>query len=176
MVDEPRPPDSQQAAERPEGRLENPTVRYERTDANHRWIIGLLGTAVVIGLLIQGGLWLYFVHYRDYQAEVKKSRFPLAPAPAAPLPPEPRLEQVDRISGLKSPNADEIVAPRDTDLNTYGPTAGEGFVRIPIDRALQLLDNKLPARAEAPHDHGKGNGLVDAGESNSGRMFRRSAR
>jgi hypothetical protein len=176
MVDEPRPPDTHEGVEGPDGRPERPLVQYERTDASHRWIIGLFGAAVVLGVLILGGIWLFYARYRDYQAEVKKSNFPLSPAPSPTLPPEPRLEQLDRLSGSKSSGAVEVVVPREAALNTYGPTAEEGFVRIPIDRAMQVLEDRLPVRAEAPEDHGKGNGLVAAGEPNSGRVFRRSPR
>ena len=41
----------------------------------------------------------------------------------------------------------------------------------------QLLANKLPARPEPPaSQRRRENGLVDAGESNSGRMFREEPR
>jgi len=179
MVEEPRPPDTHEAVGRPDGQLEHRTVQYERTDASHRWIIGLFGAAVVLGVLILGGVWLFFARYREYQGEVKKSPFPLAPtlapAPSPTSPPEPRLEELDRLSGLKTPTAAHVVAMREAALNSYGP-AEEGFVHIPIDRAMQFLEDKLPVRAEAPEDRGKGNGLVDAGEPNSGRMLRRSPR
>ena len=53
----------------------------------------------------------------------------------------------------------------------------EGFVRIPVERAMKLLENKLPARAAPPAEQAeRSGGLVNAGESNSGRMFRKGAR
>jgi hypothetical protein len=171
MVEESRPPETHEV---------HATVHYERTDASHRWIIGILGAAVVIGVLILAGLWLVFARYRDYQAEVKKSPFPLAPklAPKPPpnSPPDPRLEELDRLSGLTRSDAVRVAAAREAGLNSYGPTAEEWFIHIPIDWAIRLLENKLPVRAEAPDDRGKGNGLVDAGEPNSGRMLKRSSR
>jgi hypothetical protein len=176
MVEENRPPDAPEAIGRPDGPLEHPTVRYERSDANYRWIIGLIGAAVVVGVLIHVGLWLLFTYYRERQAEVKKSPFPLAPVPSEALPPEPRLEQLDHMKGVERSNALERQAVKEKDLNSYGPTSEEGFIHIPIDRAMQLLENKLPVRTETPGDRKRENGLLDAGAPNSGRMFRGSPR
>jgi hypothetical protein len=176
MVDENRPTDPPPANSSPDGPLEHPTVRHERTDADHRWIIGLLGAAVVLGILIQVGLWFLLEYHRHHQAQVKKSPFPLAPAPSEALPVEPRLEPLDRVSGIGKSNVYVREAAKGSVLTTYGPSEEAGFVRVPIDRAMQQLENKLPARRESAGDAAKANGLVNAGASNSGRLLQGSPR
>ena len=71
-----------------------------------------------------------------------------------------------------------VIAPTETPKNqtlySYGPTHDEDYVHVPIDEAMKQLANKLPVR-EAPsaEQARREGGLVDAGESNSGRMFRK---
>src|SRR5438105_1383326 len=79
--------------------LAHPSVRHERSDANFRWVVGLILAAIGLGILIHYGVFVFFVHYRDQQATIKRSAYPLAPVPRESLPPEPRLEQLDRVSG-----------------------------------------------------------------------------
>lgn len=172
MVEELRPA---AAAENPghDGRSRNPEVRHERSDVSFRWIMGVLIGAAGLGVIIHFAVGWFFDDYRDYQARIKRSPFPLAPAPSDALPPAPRLEQLDRLAGVERSNVFEREASRERILNSFGPAAEEGFVHIPIDRAMALLANKLPARKAPAAGQGKReDGLVDSGASNSGRMFR----
>jgi hypothetical protein len=152
-------------------------VRFEPTDASFKavlWI--LLGAVVFAAVMFPVVLW-FFYDFRRYQADIKKSPFPLAAAPSTALPPEPRLEQLDRASGVETPNVYARQEAREGVLNSYGPTGEEGFVHVPIERAMRQLENKLPARAGPPPEQARrGAGLVDAGEPNSGRMFREKPR
>ncbi len=161
----------------PDGRIEHPSVHYERTDANFRAIVCIILGTMALAALIQTAVLAFFLDYRQYQDDIKKSPYPLAPGPSTALPAEPRLEQVDRLAGVESPNVYERMSGKEEILNSYGDTPEKDFVHIPIERAMKLLENKLPARA-APSAAAarKGGGLVDAGESNSGRMFRKGAR
>jgi hypothetical protein len=158
----------------PGGRLEHPEVHTEKTDVNFRWILGLVLGAIVFAAVVQTVLWVYFKDYLAYQAEIKRSLFPLAPAPSEAPPREPRLEQIDRLKGIEKENVYKREASKEDVLTRYGPTAEEGYVHIPIDRAMDLLAGKLPVRAAPPPGAGeRDGGLVDAGAPNSGRMFRR---
>lgn len=169
----------------PDGGIEHPDVNREETDAKFTPIllilIGAAGLAVVIHLVI----WAFMVGWRDHEAAVKKSSFPLAPAPStdptvlSPLPAgEPRLEQVDRLAGVSTPNVYDRQAAKERVLNSPDLTEETGFVKhIPIEWAMkQTLENKkfaLPVRATQPTDEAwRADGLIDAGESNSGREFR----
>jgi hypothetical protein len=157
----------------PDGRIEHPGVQYERTDASFRGVLLVIVAAVVLAGVVQYGLLVFFESYRQRQAEVKRSPYPLAPEPSTALPREPRLEQIDRLAGTEAANVYEGQASREAILDSYGPTDQEGFIHIPIDRAIQLLQNKLPARAEPPAEQrARSEGLVDWGESNSGRLLR----
>ncbi len=168
MVDEIRHPD---------GRIEHPSVRYEHSDASFRAIALIILASIGLGILILGAVLAFFYDYRLYQAEIKQSPYPLAPTPSTALPAEPRLEQIDRLEGIQTPNVYERQASREEILNSYGDTPQKDFVHIPIEQAMNMLENKLPARAAPSAEQAqKAGGLVNAGESNSGRMFRKGAR
>ncbi len=167
MADEPRPGD---------GRAEtHPTVRHERTDANFRWILGLVIAAAVLGLILHAVVWLIFRDERDRLAEVRQSSFPLAPKPSTALPPEPRLEQLDRLSEIERANVYARQKAKEEVLASYGNTDEKGFVHIPVGQAMKLLatTNKLPARQVNVLPPPRDNGLVSAGEPNSGRLLNR---
>ena len=115
--------------------------------------------------------WFYH-RYRDYETSIKESPFPLQQGPSDGLPAEPRLEQVNRMAEIEKGNVYLMEETKERILHSYGSTPEANFVHIPIKRAMDLLANKLPARAEPAGDAKKENGLVDSGESNSGRMFR----
>ncbi len=178
-------PDSPEEIRRPDdGGLEHPNVHREETDASFRAILYLLIGAAAIALVIYLGITAFFSGWRDHETAVKKSPFPLATRPSAdprdlpPLPAgEPRLEQIDRIAGIEKPNINERYTAKEEVLHSFGSTQEKGFVHIPIERAMKMLENKLPARAEPPADKAwRADGLIDSGESNSGREFRRRPR
>jgi hypothetical protein len=161
----------------PDGREEHPSVRYERTDASYRAIVLVILAALALGALIHAAVMAFFLDYRTYQDGVKKSPYPLAPTPSAALPAEPRLEQIDRLGGVDKMDIYERMKSSEWALDSYGDTPEEGFVHIPVERAMRLLEGKLPARAAPVAGRAeKSRGLVDAGESNSGRMFRKGER
>jgi hypothetical protein len=114
---------------------------HETSDANIRNLIIFgagLSLLVVAGLLISAAVFRYFVGHQG-----------LGP-PASPfenvrmLPPEPRL-QVSAPKDLKQYQA----AQREI-LNSYGWVDEKaGIVRIPIDRAMDILLQKgLPVRSQ----------------------------
>jgi hypothetical protein len=85
------------------------------------------------------------------------------------------MELTPSTVGLAATAGGPLTAIVALDAGTRIPE--HGFIRIPIRRAMDLLANKLPARQEPPvSQRRKANGLVDAGESNSGRMFREEPR
>jgi hypothetical protein len=157
----------------PDGRIEHPSVRYERTDADLRPILMLLIGAIVFAAASSVVLLVFFHEYRNYQNDIKKSPYPLAPTPSTSLPPQPRLEQVDRVTGYENPDAYEKQASSEKVLSSYGPTGEAGFVHIPIGQAMKLVEKELAARKQQPAEQRRRDGgLVDAGEPNSGRLFR----
>ena len=68
---------------------------------------------------------------------------------------------------------DKQLAAKEKLLHSYGSTADKGFVQIPIEQAMKAVAGTLPVAKESSQGRAvKGNGLLEAGESNSGRMFR----
>jgi hypothetical protein len=127
---------------------EQPRRSHETSDANIRNLIifGVgLSLLVVGGLLVSGIVFHYFVGHQD-----------LGP-PASPfenvrmLPPEPRL-QVSAPKDLK-----QYQAAQGEILNSYGWVDQKaGVVRIPIDRAMDILLQKgLPVRGATSVKLGK---------------------
>jgi hypothetical protein len=167
------------------GAAENPSVKYERTDADHRWVLGILLAGLVLALIIISAVSWFFNALERYQARSKESPYPLAPGPTTGLPEEPRLEQIQRIpppAGL-GPRPSSLIPhssakiPDEVHLASYGPTDEKGFIYIPIERAMELVAKKLPSRpASSSEDTKRQNGLVDDGGPNSGRMFRKEPR
>jgi hypothetical protein len=155
-----------------DGRIEHPAVQYERSDADFRSITSIGIASLLLGALIIAALWWFFLGYRAYQARIKQSPYPLAPRSSNALPAEPRLEQLNRIRGIEDANVYERLAEKEDVLNSYGPTPEKGYIHIPIEQAMSLLANKLPFRQEPAAAEKRANGLVDAGEPNSGRVFR----
>lgn len=98
-------------------------------------------------------------------------------SPFAPLPSQPRLEQLNAHQGAvaSSPFANELNLEHT--LHTWGrlPDQPE-FVHIPIERAISLTAAKLSADQPSPQELNKKlektSGLVGGGEPNSGRLFR----
>ena len=135
----------------------NPQVSHERSDVSISAILvfglGLLVSAVVISLLIW---WLF----NSFAARAARSDRPLPTlatrATGEPVPPEPRL-QVSPSQDLRKMRAAEDVI-----LNNYSWADQQtGVVRIPIDRALQVLAERgLPVQplTESPEGEKQGNG------------------
>src|SRR5437870_11272418 len=115
--------------------LEHPSVRHERSDASFGWVLGLSIVALCLGVVILVVLLSFFYRYRDYQAALKRSPYPLAPTPHEELPPQPRLEQLDRLNGSDTSNGHERQTSKEGILNRYGSTSDEGFIHIPISQA-----------------------------------------
>ena len=106
-------------------------------------------TAVVLLLLIFGMVHRFFFHERDRLNQERMSPLPAGTRTEPALPPEPRLEQLDRLAEVTISDVGVRLQAKEAALNSYGPTQEKGFIHIPIDRAIQLLAGRLPARNEA---------------------------
>jgi hypothetical protein len=161
----------------PDGRPEHPEIKTEESDVSFTAVAVVLGTLVVLAVLMHIVLWGFFKKREEQQSDVKRSPFPLAAQPGNSLPPEPRLEPLDRTSGVESSNVYLRLEEKEAATRRYGPTTEEGYVHIPVGRAMDLLAGKLPARAAPPAEaERRANGLAGSGEPNSGRMFREGPR
>ena len=117
------------------GKTENPQVSHEQSDVNVRSILAFGLGLLVAGVVIQLGMWWLFDSLAARTAQLDQPRSPLASSsPRESLPPEPRL-QVSPAQDLK-----ELRAAEDAMLHSYGWVDQQaGVVRIPIERAMELL-------------------------------------
>jgi hypothetical protein len=118
--------------------------RYERRDADIGALLKFgLGLAVVLMVVFITMRWTF-----DYYARSQKLGPPVSPFESGNvrvLPPSPRLQVVPQTD-LKS-----YCEAQQKELTTYGWVDPQnGFVRVPIDRAMKkLLARGLPVRAAA---------------------------
>jgi hypothetical protein len=131
-------------------RHDSPSHReHETSDVNVRKILVVgSGLLLLTFLSMLAMVWVF-----DYIVQRQADQDSPAPdfAVNRPLPPEPRL-QVTPTQDFQV-----IRSAEDTELNSYGwVDKDQGVVRIPIDRAMELLLQRgLPSRdlpKQAPHE------------------------
>jgi hypothetical protein len=168
------PPGGPEVAEitRTDGQIVHPGIRYERTDVDYWLVLLVFVLAACIGSFLLLSVWWFFNDFSHRESAIKRSPFPLAPAPAADLPREPRLEQLDRMAGIERPNVYRRELAKEEILESLGPANEAGYVHVPIDRAMKAVVGKVSTAKQARPQAYKSNGLLDAGEPNSGRLFR----
>jgi hypothetical protein len=107
---------------------------HELRDVSFRPIVAAaFGLTVVLGLVLLG-IWLLFGRLAAREARLSPAANPLAAESARLLPPLPRLQAapIDDLRRLRK--AEEEI------LTTYAwSDAKKGLVRIPIERAMDLL-------------------------------------
>ena len=119
-----------------------PGLGHEHTDVVPRPIV-VAGIGLALALILAGAVALgLFDLFAAYEARVSPPANPLAAAEGPRLPPEPRL-QVHPIKDLR-----ELHEAEDTLLDHYGwVDKNTGVVRIPIERAIDLLAAKAGQQA-----------------------------
>lgn len=133
----------------------NPGVEFEPSDMHPRAVYGfLVGIAVgcVLVAFVLSGLYRMMDSYERSHQPVQS---PLAPTPAANMRevptdeaskfPQPRLEQNERVE------INDFLLKEEDTLDSYGWVDQQaGVVRIPIDRAMELVAQRgLPTTPKA---------------------------
>jgi hypothetical protein len=149
-----------------------PDVRYEPRDVSFRIVLLVTVVSCAVGTGIFFVVRGFYSVALEPRPEGRPTAFALPEKPTSQLPPEPRLELLDRLEKTPASNVAKWEQGEERALETYGTTDEKGFVRIPLQRARQMLAGHLAARQESDRPKFKDRGLVDAGEPNSGRMFR----
>ena len=154
--------------------ISNPQVRHEESDVRIKPIMWfgfwLLVSTVIIYILLFG-LFRYF--------ENRASKSDAPPPPLAEerpeLPPEPRLQLAPSQAGQPQPNLREhpleelkrLKEEEERMLTNYGVDERTGAIRIPIDRAKQLVLERNLLKS-APQNPGQpGAGTVRPSETSS---------
>src|SRR5262245_47970201 len=129
----------------PAHRARSPHVHHETSDANIRAVFGFGIGLTITTLFIGAAVWLLFQYFTARQARPTFTEYPLA-VDQPRLPPEPRLQTNPRQDLL------DLRAREDQVLNSYSwVDKNTGVVRIPIDRAMELIvERGLPTRQERP--------------------------
>src|SRR4051812_19329723 len=104
---------------------------HERTDMDPKYILYFGAGLIIAGVFIHAGIWWMFHEFERQQAQ--RERQPVlvnvqkrTPEPHLQISPPEELQQLRR-------QEDQV-------LSTYGwVDRGNGFARIPIDRAMQLF-------------------------------------
>jgi hypothetical protein len=117
---------------------DNPDVGHEQSDVNIRAIVLFAVALLIAAIVIHIGLYWLLEFYREESPVVT------APRAEEQVPP-PRLQISPRA------HLAEMRAAQERELTTYGWVDKEKqTVRIPIDRAMELLAQRgLPARKTA---------------------------
>ena len=139
------PPNMDEAGHTDAGRSGAAGPGYETRDANTSAVLGFLACLFLVLVLILLGTWRLFRHYAVAEQQ---------PAPASSfagvrqIPSEPELEVNGREDLLK------IYAKQQQELETYSwEDRKTGMVRIPIERAMELLlQNGVPVVAPGAGD------------------------
>ena len=107
----------------------------------------LAGFFVMVPLFVSlAALYWIFGIFEGNAREADRVRVPSAVPSAAPVPPEPRLQGVPGFHA-NTPSEDQAELKKKWEqlLGSYGKTGEERFVRIPVERAMEiLLERGLP--------------------------------
>ncbi len=123
-----------------------PGMKHETRDLSTRVVLIFGVSLLVAAIVIHIAVWLLYAWMGRASESAYTREFPLAPVGAPRLPPPPRLQTQPR-EDLKEMRKEE-----DRLLSNYGwADPNTGRVRLPIDRAMQLLvEQGLPSRASGP--------------------------
>ena len=112
----------------------NPTVAHEETDADAHAITKFGIALVLVLVLSQLGLWWLFNSFTRLETKLSPPVTALVRAQAPTEPPEPKLQANPQVDMRMMREKEETV------LNHYAwVDPNRGVVRIPIDRALDLV-------------------------------------
>ena len=147
-------------------------VRFEPTDISFRGVLVVVVIAALLVPLHQFCMLMFFGHEERADLTARQSEFSPASEGKTLLPVEPRLEQLDRMAGIETPDVYRRQIAAEATLNGYGSTPDAGFVHVPIDWAMEQVVSRLPVKVSKSQGPISNRGLLDAGEPNSGRVFR----
>jgi hypothetical protein len=122
---------------------------HEHTDIATRPLWVFMAVFIVISLLIHVGLYVLFFGYERSESELDKDRTRSAVHPPDTGPPEPRLQGIPGFH-LRTPRQDQqrMRLEDRQRLTGYAPEQN-GFARIPVDRAIDLLvERGLPVQPQ----------------------------
>jgi hypothetical protein len=146
----------------------NPTVSHEETDADTRSItrfgVGLAFVIIICNLLI----WWLFDHFAARESRLTPTVTAIVKQQAPRKPPEPSLQANPPLDMRKMLDEEDDV------LNHYAwVDPDRGIVRIPIQRALEIVAQKglQPFKNSAPAAAGSTSRSPNPGENPASATF-----
>jgi hypothetical protein len=123
--------------------LQEHPERHEPTDIDTGGLKRFGIIAAIAGIVIPIALFVILRFYERTAIHPDVERVQPELRRSAPVPPEPRIQGVPGLHDAV-PRADMEALRREHEqrLSTYGPTDNPNFVRIPIDRAMQILADR----------------------------------
>lgn len=121
-------------------------ARHENRDVSLRGILWFALAILVTAVVIHGTM---LVLFRSYETR-EDNQQPIIPMAGdrPTLPPEPRLEGLESLSGRPPTEKQEWKKVDPTILDTYGwVNQEEKIVRVPVKKAMELLEKKLNGNA-----------------------------
>jgi hypothetical protein len=134
-----------------------------------RQILAILAGIAGLFLLVLVVTWRYFRPPSPPDAQQLESY----DLPAEHLPRGPRLEPLDATNGARHSRIlvdEQLLEQR---LHGYGTTSENGFVHVPIERAMTAVREKLPVKPVPREEMEKSFGLLGGGEPDSGRNYQK---
>ncbi len=129
------------------------SARHEPTDINIRPLkITALVFVISMIVILSSLLWL-FKYYARTAVAPDRDLVNSQVRPAGPTAPEPRIQGVPTFhANVPRADMEQLRHESQQRLNSYGKSDESGFVRIPIDRAVQFLaEHKMsPTTRNAP--------------------------
>jgi hypothetical protein len=119
------------------------TPRHEPTDIHTRplRIAAIIGGVAMIVICLM--LLLLFKYYERTATQPDKELVHTQIRTAVPTAPEPRIQGVPRFhDNVPRADMDQLRAESQQRLQSYGKSDDAGFVRIPIDRAIEILADR----------------------------------
>jgi hypothetical protein len=134
-------------------------IQHELSDANASPIIKFAIFLIAVVVVVAGLMVVFFNFMEAREAREKTVRYPLAAGVARPLPPVPRL-QTYPFGDVK-----ELRQQQDRYIEQYEwVDKDSGIVRIPVERAMEVLAERgLPHREPPPPASGAAGGALPTG-------------
>lgn len=143
-------------------------VRFEASNVSVLRIgMVLLGIALVFTGVFIASAWVLKVNQIDSNRAPSAFNYSL---PSEAKPAQPRLEPLDYETAIAANVFKDQIA-KERVLHSYGVTADEHYVHVPIDIAIRRFLETKPTSNVPTRLPEKAFGLIGGGEANSGRRY-----
>jgi hypothetical protein len=128
---------------KPQGRPPRDELRYEKRDANAKWIFGIVGFLVVAGLIMH-------LILAGMMERLGKRAYPTDTLNGVRQSPRTIATTSPRLQIVPPEDLEKFRAAEQNQLDSYGwINRTAGVVRIPVARAMDLvLERGLPVRSQ----------------------------